>query len=205
MKNVFFDCETTGINPYCSEIIEAYFYVNDDVNYYYKARPLEWSNEAQAIHGISYASASLYPDKSIAINNLINWFSNIGSFRLITYTNKQTELGYINFDVAILCNELDLNGYPFYTLERKYKMKPPLSVHETAKWCAKQGYFTAIRGASGRQSFTQENVYKALFNQEYNSHAAKEDVLALVKIYNELLLLKNENKFGLFGSHTYNS
>lgn len=205
MINVFFDCETTGINPYCSEIIEAYFYVNDDVNYHYKARPLTWSNEAQAIHGISYASASLYPDKSIAIENLINWIAKLDSFRLITYTNKQTELGYINFDVAILCNELDLNGYPFYTLERKYKMKTPLSVHETAKWCAKQGYFTAIRGASGRQSFTQENVYKALFNQEYNLHDAKEDVLALVRIYKELLRLKNENQSSIFRLNAHNS
>lgn len=205
MISVFFDCETTGINPYVAEIIEMFFYIDDNNTYHYKARPLEWSNEAEQIHKISYAQASLYPDKSIAIKNLINWFSNIGSFRLITYTNKQTELGYINFDVAILCNELDLNGYPFYTLERKYKMKHPLSVHETAKWCAKQGYFTPVRGASGRQSFSQENVYKALFKETYNAHNAKEDVLALVKIYNELLRLKNENKFGLFGSNTYNT
>lgn len=195
MINIFFDCETTGINPYCSEIITAFFYIDDNNTYEYKARPLQWSKNAELIHNISYAEASLYPDKSEALTNLINWLPNTSKgFRFITYTNKNTELGFINFDVAILCNELDLNGYPFYTLENKYNMKTPLSVHETAKWCAKQGYFTPVRGASGRQSFSQENVHKSLFKFGYNSHDAKEDVLALVRIYKELLRLRNEIK-----------
>lgn len=205
MINIFFDCETTGINPYCAEVIEAYFYVNDEVSYHYKAKPLEWSYEAQAIHGISYATASLYPEKSIAVKNLINWLSNIGSFRFLTYTNKNTELGTINFDFAILWNEFNLLGYPQYFFENKLDMKKPLSVYDTAKYCAKMGYFTPIRGKSGRQSFTQENVYKALFDETYNSHDAKEDVLAMVRIYNKLLSFKNENNFGLFGHKTNNS
>ena len=84
-------------------------------------------------------------------------------------------------------------------------MKAPLSVHDTAKYCAKNGYFTPIRGKSGRQSFTQENVYFALFGEKYNAHNAKDDVLALVKIYNKLLSYKNENNFGLFRHQTNNA
>tara|TARA_R110000868_G_C10972548_1_gene770402 strand:+ start:300 stop:416 length:117 start_codon:yes stop_codon:yes gene_type:complete len=30
MKDIYFDCETTGINPYCAEIITAYFEVYED-------------------------------------------------------------------------------------------------------------------------------------------------------------------------------
>ena len=205
MINVFFDCETTGVNPYCAEVITAFFYIDDNTYYEYKARPLEWSYEAEQIHGITYGEANLYPDKSIAIKNLINWFSNIGSFRLITYANKNTELGVINFDVACLWTELNLLGYKQYFLENELGMKAPLSVHDTAKYCAKNGYFTPIRGKSGRQSFTQENVFFALFGEKYNAHNAKDDVLALVKIYNKLLSYKNENNFGLFRHQTNNA
>lgn len=207
MIDVFFDCETTGINPYCSEIITAFFYIDEYTSYEYKAKPLIWSAEAQAIHGITYQEACFYPEKSIAINNLINWFANTisDSFRFLTYVKKETELGHINFDVAILANELDLNGYPFYYLENKLNMKQPLSVYDTAKWCAKQGYFTPIRGKSGRQSFSQLNVHKALFNYCYDAHDAKEDVYALVRIYKELLRLKNENKSSIFGFNTHNT
>ena len=207
MINVFFDCETTGINPYCSEIITAFFYIDDNNFYEYKAKPLLWSHEAELIHGITFNEACTYPEKSIAINKLINWFANThtDSFRFLTYVKKETELGYINFDVAILANELDLNGYPFYYLENKLNMKQPLSVYDTAKWCAKRGYFTPIRGKSGRQSFSQVNVHKALFKYDYEAHDAKEDVLALVRIHKELLRLKNENQSSVFRFNTHNA
>ena len=202
MINIFCDAETTGLNCYCDEIIEMYFHINNDINYHYKARPLEWSYEAEQIHGITYGEANLYPDKSIAIKNLINWFSNIGSFRLITYANKNTELGIINFDVACLWNEINLLGYPQYFLENKLGMKEPLSVHDTAKYCAKNGYFTPIRGKSGRQSFSQENVYLSLFDEKYNAHNCVDDTKALVKIYNKLLKLNNESNSDLFWHQT---
>lgn len=207
MIDIYLDCETTGINCYCDEIIEAYFYIDDYLRYHYKAKPLFWSHEAEVIHGISEGEASMYPDKSEAIPELINWFSNIkDSFRFITYTNKQSELGTINFDVAILCNELDLNGYPFYYLENKLNMKEPLSVHSLARELGAKGTFIPYRNMeTNRPSYSQENVYKQLFDETYNSHNAKEDVMALVRIYNELLRLKDENKLGLFGSSTNNT
>lgn len=205
MINVFFDCETTGINPYCNEIIEAYFYVNDDINYYYKAKPDSWNEDAEKVHKISYAQALTYPDKKEALSDLAKWLKQFKSFRFITYANKNTELGVINYDVCALWNEFNLQGYSQYFLENKLGMKAPLSVHDTAKYCAKNGYFTPIRGKSGRQSFTQENVFFALFGEKYNAHNAKDDVLALVKIYNKLLSYKNENNFGLFRHKTNNA
>lgn len=205
MINVFFDCETTGINPYCNEIIEAYFYVNDDINYYYKAKPDSWNEDAEKVHKISYAQALTYPDKKEALSDLAKWLKQFKSFRFITYANKNTELGVINYDVCALWNEFNLQGYSQYFLENKLGMKAPLSVHDTAKYCAKNGYFTPIRRKSGRQSFTQENVFFALFGEKYNAHNAKNDVLALVKIYNKLLSYKNENNFGLFRHKTNNA
>ena len=205
MINIFFDNEGTDLNPYVTNIIEAYFYVNDDINYYYKAKPDSWNEDAEKVHKISYAQALTYPDKKEALSDLAKWLKQFKSFRFITYANKNTELGVINYDVCALWNEFNLQGYSQYFLENKLGMKAPLSVHDTAKYCAKNGYFTPIRGKSGRQSFTQENVYFALFGEKYNAHNAKDDVLALVKIYNKLLSYKNENNFGLFRHQTNNA
>jgi DNA polymerase III epsilon subunit-like protein len=205
MINIFFDNEGTDLNPYVTNIIEAYFYVNDDINYYYKARPDSWNENAEKVHKISYAQALTYPDKKDALSDLAKWFKQFKSFRFITFANKNTELGVINYDVCALWNEFNLQGYPQYFLENELGMKAPLSVHDTAKYCAKQGYFTPIRGKSGRQSFTQENVYYALFQEKYNSHNCIDDTLALVKIYNKLLQLNNESNSDLFWHQTNNS
>lgn len=205
MINIFFDNEGTDLNPYTTNIIEAYFYVNDDINYYYKARPDSWNENAEKIHKISYAQALTYPDKKEALADLYNWLKQFKTFRFITYANKNTELGIINYDVCALWNEFNLQGYSQYFLENELGMQKPLSVHDTAKYCAQKGYFTPIRGKSGRQSFSQKNVYKALFRDSYNAHSAKDDVLALVRIYNKLLQLNNESNTNLLWHNTYNS
>jgi DNA polymerase elongation subunit (family B) len=198
MINIFFDSETTGINPYVSEVIEMYFHVNDEMNYHYKARPFEWSHEAEVIHKISYAQAMTYPDKMEALTNFIEWLKQFKKFRFINYANKNTQLGYINFDVAILENELNLVGYPFYFLQNKLGMKKAESVYYLAKECAKLGLFTPIKNTSGRDSFSQENVFKALFKSRYNAHNCVDDVLALVRIRAELLRLFDEDNTKLF-------
>lgn len=192
MIDIFLDCETTGINPYCSEIIQAYFYVNDDLNHHLKARPLEWSYEAQEIHGITYVEASDYPEKKDAYRAWLKWLP-CKPFRFITWVNKNTELGKINFDVAILVNELNLLGTPNYYLENKRFMRMPISALDLARECANAGLFQPLKGSSGRVSYTQANVYKALFGESYKTHDAKEDVKALVRIYKKLIQLKDEN------------
>ena len=192
MNDIVVDTETNGINPYYNCVIEAYFHIDDKNNYHLKARPDFWDDQAALIHNISYAEAMSYHDKKTAWRNFLKWLPK--NFRFVNWANKNTELGCVNFDHAIIWNELNLLGMPQYHLENHYKMKPSYSVYDLAKYCAKNGYFTPIRGKSGRQSFTQENVYKALFGEKYNAHNAKDDVLALVRIYNELLRLNNEQR-----------
>ena len=203
MINIYLDCETTGINPYYNEVIEAYFYIDDETNYHLKVKPDNWSYEAEQIHKISYAQSSTYPDKKTAYRELLKWLPK--DFRFLTWVNKNTELGHLNFDVAILWNELNLLGMPNYHLENVYKMKPPISILDIAKKTANDGLFQPLKGKSGRVSYSQANVYKALFNESYNAHDAKEDVLALVRIHKELLRLSNENKSDLLWINTSNS
>jgi DNA polymerase III epsilon subunit-like protein len=192
MIDIALDCETTGINPYYSEVIEAYFYIDDNNAFHLKARPDNWCYEAEQIHKISYAQASTYPDKKTAYRELLQWLPK--DFRFISYVNKNTELGTINFDVACIWNELNLLGMPQYHLENVYKMKPPISILDLARKAANNGLYQPLKGKSGRVSYSQENTYKALFNEKYNAHDAKEDVLALVRIHKELVRLNNENQ-----------
>ena len=195
MIDIFYDSETTGINPYCSEIIEAYFKIDENNDYYLKAKVDKWSIEAEEIHKIPEFKAMQYHDKKTAYRNFLNWLPE--SFRFITYANMNTELGFINFDVAILENELNLLGCPNYFLKNKYKMKQNISVHTMAKEAVKNGLFKPVKRKSktGRMipSYKQEDVYYALFGERYNNaHDAKVDVIALERIYKYLIESKHE-------------
>lgn len=194
MKQIYFDCETTSKDIYQAEIIEAFFLVveNNSIvdEYTLKAKPDNWSLEAELIHGISYQTASLYPEKNSAYKSLLNWLPS--DFCFINYANTSTIYGHINYDVGVLRNELSLVGCKNYLLENTYKMSKPVSVHTIAKQCASAGLFTPVKNKTGRDSFTQSNVFYALFKDTYNYHNAKEDVLALYKIHNELIRLQNE-------------
>lgn len=198
--DIFVDTETNGLNPYYNCVIEAYFYIDEKNNYHLKTKPDFWDEQAAEIHGISYAEAMTYPDKKTAWRDFLKWLPK--DFRFLNWSNKNTELGCVNFDYAIIWNELNLLGMPQYHLENHYKMKQPYSVYDLAKDCAKKGYFTPIRGKSGRQSFSQENVYLSLFDEKYNAHNCVDDTKALVKIYNKLLKLNNESNSDLFWHQT---
>lgn len=209
MFTIYCDFETTGLNPYMSEIIEGYFevYLNDKmIDFYeFKSQVDIWSDDAAAIHKIDYVKTLSYPIKTTAFRNLLEWLSNYKEFTFITYTNKNTEFGHLNYDVAILENELMLLGCPPYYLKNKYRMMQNYSVHSLARQCVNSKLFMPIRGESGRASLTQENVYKALFSDIYDSHNAKEDVKALVRIHRELVRLQDENQNLFNWTYTDNS
>jgi hypothetical protein len=194
-KRIFFDVESTGIDVYSSEIITGYFLCEDGSDYNFQSQVNNWSYEAELVHKITYDEHLAYPAKSAAFDRLLDWLYSLGAdtFELVIYTNPNTMQGHINFDRAILemelMNYLNLNSY--HSLPFKFKS---FSVYTLAKECAKLGYFTPIRGASGRESFTQVNVYKALFDGlEYDAHCAFDDVISMKKIYDKLTYLKENN------------
>ena len=185
MFDIFFDCESNGLNPYTSEVIEGFFiqYEGEKIidTYHLKSQVNEWSYEAEEIHKITYSKMKTYPKKHEAFRRLLAWLPR--DFRFITYVNKNTVLGTINFDVAILLNELDLLGYGFYYLKNNFQMKDPISVHPLAKEVLK-----------GRiKKFSQSNVYQHLFNETYDAHDAKADTHALARIYFKLIELSHED------------
>ena len=207
MIEILMDVESTGISPYNDEIIEAFFYIDESNSFYLKARPDNWSYEAQDIHKIPEHVAMAYPEKKVAYRELLKWLPQ--DFKFVTYANKNTELGHINYDYAILVNELNLLGTPNYYLENKYNMKPAESIHCLAKKCASNGSFKPLTSGqaysvgiltdikykgSNRRTLRQEAVYYALFGERYAAHSCVEDVKALCRIKTELVRLSNEDR-----------
>jgi DNA polymerase III alpha subunit (gram-positive type) len=195
MLKIYFDCETTGLNPYADEIITAYFEVHKNGivvdSYNFKSQTNNWSDEAQEIHKITYEQMRSHPPKKEAFRNLLGWMPN--NFSFVTFVNKNTMFGTLNFDVVILENELNLLGCERDFLTRKHNAKNHVTIHTLARECAKQNLFQPIMSDKNRPSFSQENVYMALFGEKYNSHNAKEDVKALVRIHKRLIQLQDEN------------
>ena len=191
--NYYFDCETTGKNPYHCEIITGYIRCNETGDALeIESQVDKWSEDAAKIHGIKYSTMLTYPSKIDAWDRVLKYFGNDRNINLIVYANPQTELGWLLYDVVAfkmhVMNHLQVNKeshMPFYVAGE--------SVHSLAKACHNLGLFEAIKKeGSNRYSFTQENVYMALFGTKYNAHNAKSDVEAMIRIYDKLNQLKKD-------------
>lgn len=194
---IFLDCETTGVNPLTSEIIEAYFALQDykgDIidSYHYKAKVNKWCDQAAEIHKIPYSTMISYPDKEKAIDDLLAWLPN--EFDITIYVNPNTELGKVYFDKAILENEVMLTKDIMFSGSMPFKIHKIYNVYELAKEAWKKNAFTPIKSDKGRASFSQENVYKALFNETYKAHNCVDDVNALIRIYQKLENVSSKSK-----------
>lgn len=188
--NIFFDLETTGLNPHTCEIIEAYFEKENGEALHFYARPAKWSEEAEAIHGFSREETRTFPKLSEGLKKLESWLPR-EPFNFVCYVNPKsnivdngvggnTHLGYYHYDVACLKQAFFDAGKYFWFMQT-FKFTP-VSVLELVKRCYALGLIHIHRKNNGRVSFSQENVAASL-GISYNSHKADEDVKAMRKIY----------------------
>lgn len=190
---IWFDIESNSKSAYSAEPIEMYFLREDGVSYHFKSKIDKWSYEAEEIHGISKAEMLMHPDKKDAFGALISWLPD--TFELICFANPQTELGFLLYDVVVfkysIMNHLNLARDIHLPFEITSS-----SVHSLAKQCAKECLFDPYRKPeTNRVSFTQDNVYLALFGQmPFGSHRAKSDVENMKRIYSRLIELKESGK-----------
>jgi len=192
---LFCDVETTGINPMSDEVITGYFALYDDNDklldeYELKSQVNTWSIEAEAIHKIREIDMKGFPKKGEAWNRFLAWIPRL-NFTLFCYANPNTQLGTITFDKAIIQNEIMLH-LEEYKLERIPFTPAVSNVYNLVRSSEKNGKFTAwINPETNRKSFSQPNVYKALFNETYNAHNEKDDVMAMKRIYDRLCYLND--------------
>jgi len=179
-KLLFFDLETTSTDIFQAEIIEGFFLDSLGKEYHMKSQVDTWSDEAQKIHKISQAKMQSYPQKAIAHIKAYNWLEKYEhDYLWICYSNPKNIYGHINYDRGVLINS-------FLEMDIDFTIDKILSVYDLAVEASKRSLFAPIKGSKGRISYSQENVYKALFNESYNAHNAKEDVLAMKRIYETL-------------------
>lgn len=194
MINCYLDCETTGINPYLHEVIEAYFsfFENDKpiFNHHFKSQVDNWSYEAEQIHKINYQTMLTYKQKKDAWNDLIKIMPK--KFSISIYVNPNTQLGNVLFDKAIIQNELMLHLDQYHISKIPFKPESINNVYDKAKKAFKLGLF-APHKKENRFSFSQENVYRGLFNEDYNAHNCVDDVNALIRIDKKLDKLLNSD------------
>lgn len=185
---IFCDFESTGKNCYTAEIITGFFLKEDGSYYEFNSVVNKWSPEAEAIHGISLAENILMEKQEIAYPKLLEWLPK--DFTFICYANPRSELGYLLYDDVLF----KMNLLNFLGLDRQEELPlkyNTISVHSMAKEAAKNGLFIPIRNKeTNRESFRQIDVYKALFNSTYKAHDAKEDVIAMTRIYKEIIRLE---------------
>jgi len=214
---IFVDFEATDKNPYAAEILTGFFEKESGESYEFNCRVDKWSDEAAKIHGITEFEANFFDTKEDAFGKLLNWLPD--EFELICYANPRTQLGYMLYDVALLqLNLMDyLNINKIEHLPVKIK---GFSVHSVVKEAHKNGLFDIITNGeayelclltdkkyigTNRVSYRQTIVYYSLFGEYYDSHKAKDDVVAMIRIYkavNELLdtgiSIKQKNQLELF-------
>lgn len=188
----FFDLETTSKDVYNAEIITGYFELVYDgeavANYHFQSQVNKWSEEAEEIHGISYYEMKNFPVKEKALYMLNNFLSNIPEgCKFWCYSNPNNMGQYIIYDKAIIEMELMYNdlSFKFDNIDTVYLM---------AKLAYTMGLFDPVKSESNRNSFKQEAVYRALFDEEYDSHKAYDDVQAMKKIFYELEDMINNNR-----------
>jgi len=186
------DFESTGLNPMQNEIITGYFLKENGEDYHFKSQVDKWGIEAEFVHGITQNDCIDYPDKDTAMKDLIAWLPK--EFEMVVYANPRTQLGYMLYDVVLLkCAMMD-----YLKVDRENHLPfniRPFSVHQLAKDCAADNLFNpTVNPNTNRKSFSQINVYKALFDGElYNAHCAETDVKAMARIYDKLKHLKDNN------------
>jgi len=186
-KILYFDCETTSTDIFKAEIIEGFFLDNLGNEYHMKSQVDNWSDEAQKIHKIPQALMQSYPEKHKAHVKAYNWLEKYQEdYTWVCYSNPKTIYGHINYDRGVLINS-------FLEMDIDFKIDKIISCYEIAVEAAKRGLYSPIKGKKGRVSYSQENVYKALFNDTYDAHNAKEDVLAMKRIFEKLTFCLTHN------------
>lgn len=177
---LFYDLETTSVDIFKAEIITGYFLDSDGNEYHMKSQVDNWSFEAQEIHGITENEMLSYPGKIKAHKDAFNYLKKYEDHLWICYANPKTIYGTITYDRGVLINCM------LETLGEDLKIENHLSVYNLVKLAEEKNLFAPIKGKKGRKSYSQKNVYKAIFNSSYDAHNAKADVIAMKRIYEKI-------------------
>ena len=181
MSIIVFDLETTGTNVFDAEIITGYFIHADEsfsIKSFHeiKCNPLKWSDEAEAIHGITRLEASTYRKFSEVYQSLIDWIDVCKPTQMWMHCNSKMFGKLSFFDHAVLrLSMMGMGDVPYF----KISNITPLSTHSLCK---------ITHSIYNFEGFSLDLVCKTL-GISLKHHDAQSDALACLEIIKQLLPL----------------
>lgn len=195
---LFTDIESTSLNWHEAEIITARFELYDDntlINEYdFCSQVNKWNADAALIHKITYNQMLAFPSKAQAMNDFLGFIKSLSAFDICLFCNPNQFGEFYHYDLAVIQFEL-MNFLEVDRIElQPFQPQNIINVYKLAKEAELNGFFDAIKNDSGKKSYSQENIYKALFDESYDAHNAFDDVQALKRIYFTIKSFSNKNK-----------
>jgi DNA polymerase III epsilon subunit-like protein len=176
MKICFFDLETTDKNPVGAEILTGFFKVieNERIidSYDLKIKPDLFKEEAFAIHGISKREAESFPSREFALRELYQFLKKHSDSYFCCHANATLFGRSGHYDWTVLGTNFAFLSDSAYFHFNSLKIKV-ISTHTMAKKLVK------IDG------YSLENLAR-YFNYEYQAHDAKNDVEAMIHVFEQL-------------------
>ena len=173
------DLETTSLNVFDAELVTGFFcLLDEDYNVVdtklIQCNPWRWSDEAEAVHGITKKQASTYNKFTEVYEGLINWIQLSGAKEIWCHSNVKMYGKIVPYDYAILRLQMfNMGDTPFWIMNGL----TPYSTHSLAK--VLQDRFTF-------DGFSLDNICKEL-SIPLKHHDAKSDCLATAEIIKRLL------------------
>lgn len=181
MSIIVFDLETTGTNVFDAEIVTGYFIHADEsfnikTTYEIKCNPSTWSDEAEAVHGITRFEASTYKKFSEVYQELIDWIDVCKPTQMWMHCNSKMFGKLSFFDHAVLrLSMMRMGDVPYF----KISNITPLSTHSLCK---------ITHSIYNFEGSSLDLVCKTL-GISLKHHDAQSDALACLEIIKQLLPL----------------
>jgi DNA polymerase III epsilon subunit-like protein len=181
MSIIVLDLETTGINVFDAEIITGFFIHADESfniksTYEIKCNPINWSDEAEKIHGITRQEAAAFNKFSEVYRGLIDWIDLCQPKQMWMHCNSKTFGKLAYFDHAVLrMNMMNVDDVSYF----KICNITPFSTHSLCK---------IVQGSFNFESFRLDSICKEL-GIKLKHHDAESDTFACLEIIKQLLPL----------------
>lgn len=183
---LFFDLETTSLNPMTGEIITGYFIHTDNkltkrAEFKLQTKPEVWSKDAEKVHGISKAKASTFPSLRESIDALMSWAPKTST--LVCHASY-------NFNYYFDCAFLQM---ALHRLDRTHDY--------WVRFPNRKSTVTMARQVLKRQKGNDlKSLCDKLNIKLERHHDAKQDAIACYEVFKELSRIQRELRGGLIGA-----
>lgn len=184
MPNHFLICdvEATSARPLNAQLLTGHFLLCDsdlDIidSYSLLARPRVWdkeADEAEAMHGISYAEALHFPEFNKAMLDLKLWLDKLPECHFVAHANRTIFGSFSTYDYAVLTSNLFYTN-AHYSLYRACPRRLIISTHSLAK-------YVGLNCSLDLKSLTQ---YLGIALD--NHHDSRADTVACYEVFKRLI------------------